>query len=175
MEKGGWNMAEQCKLEIAIHKAVSNHPFVVRFYESWQTSSSLFEVFDYASNGDLFTFWKKASCVSVPLTRLIVAQLALALDYLHNTNVIYRDLKFENVLFDATGYLRICDFGLAKWLQTGQRTRTICGTLQYMAPELLSLEPYGHAADWWSLGICTYALVAGNVSKPLFLFHSNFL
>jgi len=101
----------------------------------------------------------------------------MVLDYLHNKGIIYRDVKMENILLDENGNIKIIDFGLSKWLPVGQRTTTICGTLQCkekqiykikfgsfyldIAPEVLSVRPYDHRVDWWSLGILMYACLFG--------------
>jgi serine/threonine protein kinase len=102
----------------------------------------------------------------------------MVLDYLHAKGIIYRDVKMENILLDENGNIKIIDFGLSKWLSLGQRTTTICGTLQCklkklkyiililfidldIAPEVLSVRPYDHRVDWWSLGILMYACLFG--------------
>lgn len=90
-------------------------------------------------------------------------------DFLHNAGIIYRDLKLENILLTANGHVQIIDFGLSKWLKYGSRTNTICGTLQYIAPEILQMKPYGHSVDWWSLGIVMTCMVMGQVRKILVL------
>jgi hypothetical protein len=76
-------------------------------------------------------------------------------EFLHSRGVIYRDLKMENIVLDDQGHVQLVDFGLAKWLSCGDRTRTVCGTLQYMAPEIAAEQLYDHAVDWWSLGVHT--------------------
>ena len=95
------------------------------------------------------------------LVVLYAVEMCLVLDYLHRRGIIYRDIKMENILLDQRGHVQLIDFGLSKWLPLGQRTGTICGTIQYMAPEILSVEPYDHSVDWWSLGILIYALLSG--------------
>ena len=82
--------------------------------------------------------------------------------FLHSVGVIYRDLKMENLLLGADGHIRLSDFGLSKPLRYGEKTATICGTPKYIAPEVLSVEPYTHAVDWWSLGILGYCLLLGD-------------
>ncbi|XP_071522454.1 uncharacterized protein [Panulirus ornatus] len=96
-----------------------------------------------------------------PLIHFWQTRKLLLVNFLHNAGIIYRDLKMENILLDAEGHIKIIDFGLAKWLSYGGRTATICGTLQFMAPEVLRGEEYNHSVDWWSLGIITYSLLAG--------------
>ncbi|XP_054022502.1 ribosomal protein S6 kinase-related protein isoform X2 [Dryobates pubescens] len=81
--------------------------------------------------------------------------------YLHDLGIMHRDVKMENILLDERGHLKLTDFGLSRHLQWGERAHTICGTLQYMAPEVLSGGPYSHAADWWSLGVLLFALASG--------------
>ncbi|XP_068915324.1 serine/threonine-protein kinase S6KL isoform X4 [Tenebrio molitor] len=81
--------------------------------------------------------------------------------FLHNAGVIYRDLKPENILLDVEGNVQLIDFGLSKWLSYGKTTRTICGTLLYIAPEILARQEYGHGVDWWSLGIIACLMLTG--------------
>jgi len=116
------------------------------------------------------------------IVKIYIAQVAIVLDYLHNKGIIYRDVKMENILLDEHGNIKIIDFGLSKWLPLGERTTTICGTLQCkskeiqifiyslfffvfieldIAPEVLSVRPYDHRVDWWSLGILMYACLFG--------------
>nr|XP_035977934.1 ribosomal protein S6 kinase-related protein isoform X5 [Halichoerus grypus] len=85
----------------------------------------------------------------------------LFISYLHDLGIIHRDVKMENILLDERGHLKLTDFGLSRHLAQGTRAYTICGTLQYMAPEVLSGGPYNHAADWWSLGVLLFSLAAG--------------
>ncbi|KAG3269599.1 ribosomal protein S6 kinase-related protein isoform X6 [Ictidomys tridecemlineatus] len=85
----------------------------------------------------------------------------LFISYLHDVGIIHRDVKMENILLDERGHLKLTDFGLSRHLPQGARAYTICGTLQYMAPEVLSGGPYNHAADWWSLGVLLFSLATG--------------
>lgn len=155
------NAIQQCKDEAAIQAMLGDHPFIVKLHEYWQSRKHLYIVLDYVPYGDMFTLWTFHGFFPEPLVRIYIAQLALVLDFLHNSGVIYRDLKMENILFDQAGNVQLTDFGLSKWLTKGEKTRTICGTLQYMAPEVLVSHPYGHTADWWSLGILMFVLLAG--------------
>uniref|UniRef100_A0A3P8VM56 Ribosomal protein S6 kinase related b n=2 Tax=Cynoglossus semilaevis TaxID=244447 RepID=A0A3P8VM56_CYNSE len=98
--------------------------------------------------------------------RVFAAELGCGLDFLHNLGVIHRDVKMENILLTDNGHLRLADFGLSRRLERGGRAFTICGTIQYMAPEVLSGGPYNHAADWWSLGILLFSLVTGKFPVP---------
>uniref|UniRef100_A0A3Q3FJR7 Ribosomal protein S6 kinase related b n=2 Tax=Labrus bergylta TaxID=56723 RepID=A0A3Q3FJR7_9LABR len=93
--------------------------------------------------------------------RVFAAELGCALGFLHDFGIIHRDVKMENILLTDNGHLRLADFGLSRRLERGGRAFTICGTIQYMAPEVLSGGPYNHAADWWSLGILLFSLVTG--------------
>ncbi|XP_064620127.1 serine/threonine-protein kinase S6KL-like isoform X2 [Lineus longissimus] len=152
---------KQSKDEATIQCVLGNHPYIVQAHWYWQSRKFLYIVSDYIPNGELFTLWKYHGAFSERLVKLYVAEMALVLDYLHTSGVVYRDIKMENILLDEEGHLQVIDFGLAKWLSKGNRTRTICGTLQYIAPEILSLQPYAHSCDWWSLGILMYALLTG--------------
>lgn len=152
---------QQCKDEVAIQAKLGDHPFIVPCTDRWQSKKHLFLVTPYLPHGDLHGIWKAFGPFSERLVRVLVTELALVIDFLHNVGVIYRDLKMENILLDNEGHVQLIDFGLARWLGYYARTSTICGTMQLMAPEILSMQPYGHAADWWSLGIIMYALLVG--------------
>lgn len=152
---------QQCKDEAAIQSILGDHPFIVKCHEYWQSRKHLYIMLEYIPYGDMFTLWTFHGFFPEKIVKIYVAELAMVLDYLHKSGVIYRDMKMENLLFDIHGHIQLTDFGLAKWLARGEKTRTVCGTLQYMAPEVLAVYPYGHTADWWSLGILMYAMLVG--------------
>ncbi|XP_036317912.1 serine/threonine-protein kinase S6KL isoform X3 [Rhagoletis pomonella] len=144
------NGVQQLKDEADIQKLCGHHPFIVQQVDAWQNRRNLHILLEYVPNGELFC---KLTNFSLELIRIYLAEIALAIDFLHNAGVIYRDVKPENILLTADFHIKLTDFGLSKWLRLGATTRTMCGTFQYMAPEVLRGEPYGHAIDWWSLGI----------------------
>lgn len=155
------NAVQQCKDEATIQSMLGHHPFIVKVLEFWQSRSHLYIVLTFVPYGDMFTLWSYHGHFPETLVRYQIAELGVVINYLHKSGVIYRDMKMENILFDFDGHTQITDFGLAKWLNFGERTRTVCGTLQYMAPEVLSVMPYGHTADWWSLGVLMYTMLTG--------------
>jgi uncharacterized serine/threonine-protein kinase SgK494 len=110
----------QVKDEVQIQRVCGHHPFIVHCPFHWQSKKRLYNLL------------KTYTVLPVALVKLYVAQLALALDFLHNAGVIYRDLKPENILLDVEGNVQLIDFGLSKWLSYGKTTRTICGTLLYI-------------------------------------------
>uniref|UniRef100_A0A1A8EX44 Uncharacterized serine/threonine-protein kinase SgK494b n=2 Tax=Nothobranchius korthausae TaxID=1143690 RepID=A0A1A8EX44_9TELE len=116
--------------------------------------------------GDLYTYWQMIGQFSEDTVRVFAAELGCALGFLHDFGIIHRDVKMENILLNDNGHLRLADFGLSRRLERGGRAFTICGTIQYMAPEVLSGGPYNHAADWWSLGILLFSLATGKFPVP---------
>ncbi|XP_019366521.1 PREDICTED: uncharacterized serine/threonine-protein kinase SgK494 [Gavialis gangeticus] len=151
---------KQCKEEVSIQRRVQ-HPFVHCLGDSWQGQRHLFIMCTYCSTGDLHTLWAASGHLEEVTVRLFAAELILVLGYLHDLGIVHRDVKMENILLDARGHLKLTDFGLSRHLPRGERAYTICGTLQYMAPEVLSGGPYTHAADWWSLGVVLFTLATG--------------
>lgn len=123
------NAIRQLKDEVDIQTICGHHPFVAKCITYWQSKTKVFLLSNFYENGELFQKFKK---IPLELVRLYIAEISLALDFLHQAGVIYRDLKPENVLFDHDYHVRLIDFGLSKWLSIGSRTRTLCGTLQYM-------------------------------------------
>ncbi|CAG9863547.1 unnamed protein product [Phyllotreta striolata] len=160
------NSVQQVKDEVQIQRICGHHPFIVNCPVNWQSRKRLYIVTDFVEGGELFALIKTYLTLPVELVRLYVAQIALAIDFLHNAGVIYRDLKPENILLDEQGDAKLIDFGLSKWLPFGSRTKTICGTLRYMAPEIFSTEPYGHAVDWWSLGVLACLMLTNQYPTP---------
>ncbi|XP_032304383.1 ribosomal protein S6 kinase-related protein isoform X2 [Coturnix japonica] len=156
---------KQCKEEVSIQRQV-RHPFVHGLGDSWQGQRHLFIMCPYCSTGDLHALWRDAGCFTEATVRLFAAELVLVLVYLHDLGIVHRDVKMENILLDERGHLKLADFGLSRHLGCGERAHTICGTLQYMAPEVLSGGPYSHAADWWSLGVLLFALASGEFPVP---------
>ncbi|KAK0146230.1 putative serine/threonine-protein kinase SgK494 [Merluccius polli] len=122
---------------------------------------SFLHMCDYCSTGDLHTYWLLSDHFEEDDVRLFAAELGSAVGFLHNLGIIHRDIKMENILLSDQGHLRLADFGLSRHLGRGGKAFTICGTIQYMAPEVLGGGPYSHAADWWSLGITLFSLAAG--------------
>ncbi|KAM6175524.1 ribosomal protein S6 kinase-related protein isoform 2-T2 [Erethizon dorsatum] len=149
----------QCKEEVSIQRQI-NHPFVHSLGDTWQGKRHLFIMCSYCST-DLYSLWSAVGCFPEASVRLFAVELVLVLCYLHDLGIIHRDVKMENVLLDERGHLKLTDFGLSRYLPQGARAYTICGTLQYMAPEVLSGGPYNHSADWWSLGVLLFSLATG--------------
>ncbi|XP_069568482.1 ribosomal protein S6 kinase-related protein-like [Brachyistius frenatus] len=165
---------EQSKEEVIIQRQLK-HPFIHNLQDCWQTQRHLFIMCDYCSTGDLYTCWSLKGRFEEEEVRLFAAELGSALGFLHDLGLMHRDIKMENVLLSDRGHLRLSDFGLSRRLKRGGRAFTICGTIQYMAPEVLSGGPYNHAVDWWSLGIMLFSLVTGEFPLPAEPDHSSML
>ena len=149
---------EHIKNEKAILGDVS-HPFIVVMYAAFQDERNLYMLLDYVIGGELFTHLRRANKFKNEHTRFYAAQIVMALQYLHLKYIVYRDLKPENLLLDIHGYIKITDFGFAKVVT--DRTWTLCGTPEYLAPEIIQSKGHGLAVDWWALGILTYEMLAG--------------
>ncbi|VDM47203.1 unnamed protein product [Toxocara canis] len=161
------NATKQIKDEASIHKSLSFCVFIAKFYASWQSRTQLYTVLQYAMGyGDLFTLWRDYGPFGEETLLVYATEIALAIDYIHENDIVYRDLKLENVVLDLDGHIQLVDFGFAKRLQNGDRTQTICGTLQYMAPEIAKGEPYGKAVDWWSFGVLLHILLTNRYPFP---------
>ncbi|XP_016321003.1 uncharacterized serine/threonine-protein kinase SgK494-like [Sinocyclocheilus anshuiensis] len=165
---------QQSKEEVIIQRQV-RHPFLLSLRDCWQSQSNLFIMCDYCSTGDLYTYWTLKGRFDERDVRVFAAELGSALGFLHDSGIMHRDVKMENILLTDKGHLRLTDFGLSRRLEHGDRAFTICGTIQYMAPEVLSGGPYSHAADWWSLGILLYALATGGFPLPAEADHCDML
>ncbi|KAJ3070139.1 hypothetical protein HDU98_006821 [Podochytrium sp. JEL0797] len=154
--------------EKRILEALSNGcPFLVHLYGSFMDNEHLYLVLEYIQGGELFTYLRNMDKLDNEAAKFYAAEVVLAFEYLHSADVVYRDLKPENLLIDTNGHIRVTDFGFAKHLN-GQLTHTLCGTPDYLAPEVVSVPDgiqsrgYGKAVDWWALGILIYEMIAGH-------------
>lgn len=157
-------MIEQTKTERNILESVNRYPFIVNFYYAFQDHEKLYLILEYAQGGELFHHLETERMFSEDVAAFYMAEMVLALNHLHrNVGVIYRDLKPENCLLDHEGHLLLTDFGLSKvTLDDESPCRSILGTPEYMAPEVIEGKEYGAAVDWWSLGALGYDLLTGS-------------
>ncbi|KAL6770719.1 FAP295 [Auxenochlorella protothecoides x Auxenochlorella symbiontica] len=179
----------QCPEHVFCEQTITRnltHPFCIRQYASFQDKYHLYFLMDYMGGGDLMdVLVADAHVISVrkdaggvrqgcfapkvkvlkgldnSVARFYVASLVLALDYLHQHNIVYRDLKPENVFIDTGGHIKLGDFGFAKPLENGRKTYTFCGTPGYVAPENVLAQGYNFSVDWWGLGVLMYVLLTG--------------
>lgn len=143
----------QAKQEVSIQRLVGHHPFILDCSHRWQGRKTLYILTNFIGGGELFSLVEQCGSLPENIVRIYIAEIALAIDFLHNAGVVHRDIKATNVLLDEEGHAVIIDFGLAKWLNHTERTHTLCGTPEYMAPEIFNRQYYGQEVDWWSLGV----------------------
>ena len=138
-----------------------DYPLLCGLVFCFQTEDRIFFVMPFLSGGELFQHLRKFRTFDEEKVRFYGAQIALALEYLHNKGIIYRDLKPENILMDEHGYLKLADFGMAKKLKEDEKAMSFCGTPEYLAPEIITMEGHDKSADWWSFGILLFEMLCG--------------
>ncbi|KAK0078736.1 hypothetical protein PV325_002138 [Microctonus aethiopoides] len=150
------------KAERNILEAVK-HPFIVDLMYAFQTGGKLYLILEYMCGGELFRHLNDEGIFLEETTCFYLSEIILAIQHLHQQGIIYRDLKPENILLDGDGHIKLTDFGLCKeHIQEGSVTHTFCGTIEYMAPEILTRSGHGKAVDWWSLGTLMYDMLTGS-------------
>ena len=152
------------KTETSIMKILSNSKNIVKFYETYETKKHICIVMEYICAGDLLAYLKKRTKLTEPVAKFIFKQIILALKYIHKNNIVHRDIKLDNILLDLDNNIKICDFGVSKIITKNEILNEQCGTLAYIAPEVLLNKGYqGFGVDIWSSGILLYAMLNGGV------------
>ncbi|OHS94999.1 RAC family serine/threonine-protein kinase like protein [Tritrichomonas foetus] len=158
-----WKLVQSKKVQnVLLERSIleiCDFPFIVKMKFAFQNDKKFYLGIEYVPGGELFHHLLKSKSLPMSQVKLYVAEIALAINYLHSHNIIYRDLKPENILIDIEGHIKLTDFGLSKICDT---TSTFCGTPEYLAPEIVNHQPYGKEVDWWALGALTYELIFGN-------------
>ncbi|XP_067831745.1 ribosomal protein S6 kinase alpha-5-like isoform X1 [Heptranchias perlo] len=156
---------EHTKTERQVLEQIRQSPFLVTLHYAFQTDAKLHLILDYVSGGELFTHLYQRDHFTEAEVRIYIGEIVLALEHLHKLGIIYRDVKLENILLDSDGHVVLTDFGLSKEFVTDEKERTysFCGTIEYMAPEIIrgSRSGHGMSVDWWSLGILMFELLTG--------------
>ena len=149
---------EHVKTEKKLLEEIS-HPFIVNLLGAYQDDKTLYLMMEYIIGGEFFSHLRKAGRFPNDTSRFYAGQITLTFEYLHSLMILYRDLKPENLLLDRDGNCKVTDFGFAKKVE--YRTWTLCGTPEYLAPEIILSKGHGKAVDWWALGILMYEMLAG--------------
>jgi serine/threonine protein kinase len=150
--------ADHAKNEKEIFESL-DHPFIVKLNAFEQDSKCIYLIQEFVRGGEFLTLLKQKKRLEVDVARFFAGQIMLTFGHLHSLNIIYRDLKPENMLVDKTGYLKVIDFGLSKKIY--DKTYTVCGTPHYIAPEVLTQGGYSFEADWYTLGVVLYEMIIG--------------
>ena len=136
------------------------HPFIVEIKAvNFSDPTYLYFVQDYIPGGELFSLLRKVHHFPADQAKFYAAHIVTIFDYLHSKNMIYRDLKPENILIQPSGYIKLTDFGFAKYIIS--QTYTLCGTPEYLAPEIITSKGHGKPVDWWTLGVLLYEMITG--------------
>ncbi|OHS97430.1 RAC-alpha serine/threonine-protein kinase [Tritrichomonas foetus] len=142
----------------------ASHPFITNLVSTFQTSDRLFLVLEFVSGGDLLFHMNRSVMFEDSQIKLYLAEIATALSYLHNMGIVFRDLKPSNILIGEDGHLKLTDFGHAKYLVDDKNNTckySLCGTYEYLAPEMIEQNAYTFAVDWWAFGVLAYQMICG--------------
>eukprot|EP00944_MAST-04C_sp_MAST-4C-sp1_P000700 g700.t1 len=138
-----------------------NHPFLLKLHNSYQDDRYLYLLIELCQGGELFAYLRERGNFTEQQAKFYAAGVTLGFQDMHQLNICYRDLKPENLLLDSNGFLKICDFGLAKVVN--DKTFTLCGTPDYLAPEIITSKGHNKSCDYWALGILIYEMTVGDV------------
>lgn len=144
--------------EKAVLKEI-NHPFLIKLLWTDHDNRFLYMLMEFVPGGELFTYLRNRGRFSSVAAIFYATEIVCAIEYLHSKEIVYRDLKPENILLDREGHIKLTDFGFAKKLV--DRTWTLCGTPEYLAPEVIQSKGHGRAVDWWALGILIFEMLSG--------------
>ena len=138
-----------------------NHPFIVKLHYTFQNDTKLFLVMEYCPGGDLGKMLAKKKTLTEDEARMYLSELILAFEALHKNMIVFRDLKPDNVVLDGEGHVKLTDFGLSKQGVYNNSTQSFCGSVAYLAPEILTKQGHSRTVDWYLLGLLTYELMVG--------------
>lgn len=154
------NAQNQINNEINILKEL-NHDFTIKLIQKMEDNNNLCLVLEHVEGKEFFKYLCQKNTLNEEETKFYISNVIIALEYLHNKDIIYRDLKPENIILSKNGYLKLIDFGFSKKLKKNQLTFTICGTPDYISPEIINGKGYNRSCDYWALGILTYEILNG--------------
>ncbi|CAD8139920.1 unnamed protein product [Paramecium pentaurelia] len=163
------NQVEHTKAERKLLEEI-DHPFLISLEYAFQTQEKLFFVMKFMRGGELFKHLRDKKRFPEATAQFYAASILLGIEHLHSISVIYRDLKPENILMDEFGYIKMSDYGLAKFLKQGEKTYSFVGTPEYLAPEIIKQNGHSFEVDWWSFGILIYEMLVG---RPPFFSQSQ--
>ena len=142
--------------------SLTNHPFIVKLNFAFQTTNKLFLILDYCPNGDLARQLFNEKRFTEERAKFYICEVALALEDLHKRDIIFRDLKPDNVVLDEAGHAKLTDFGLSKeGVYESNCAKSFCGSIAYLAPEMINRTGHGKAVDWYLLGVLFYEMLVG--------------
>lgn len=159
---------EHTKSEIRVLSEL-HHPFLVNMHTYFQDREAIHLIMEFVIGGEMFARLRDLNRLDNSTSRFYAAEVVCALEYIHSKGLAYRDLKPENILIDAQGHVKIADFGFCK--KVPDRTYTLCGTPEYLAPEIIKNKGHGQPVDWWGLGILIYEMLTG--FPPFYDAHNN--
>ncbi|KAJ3125778.1 Serine/threonine kinase [Nowakowskiella sp. JEL0407] len=152
----------QLEKRIFQYASKAHHPFLVNLHSCFHNESRLYFVMEYVCGGDLMCHVQETRRFTQARAKFYACEVLLALEFFHSNNIIYRDLKLDNILMGPDGHIKVADYGICKEkMPHGSTTRTYCGTPDYMAPEILMNHRYGRAVDWWSFGVLIFVMLIG--------------
>lgn len=139
----------------------SNTLYIFRLYKTFREPKYVYLLLEPCLGGEVWTLLRDRGSFDDHTTRFFTACVIEAFQFIHSKGIIYRDLKPENLLLDSQGYVKLADFGFAKRLGPSKKTMTFCGTVEYIAPEIIRNIGHDRAVDYWALGILMYELLTG--------------
>ena len=140
----------------------THHQFIVKLNFAFQTENKLYLILDYCSGGDMRKLLRRLGKLDENDARLYIAEILLAIQYLHKREIIFRDLKPDNIVIDSDGHCKLTDFGLSKeGIDDNYSAKSFCGSLAYLAPEMLERKGHGKSVDWYLLGVLLYEMLVG--------------
>ena len=161
------SLKKQRQLKYAISECkimkILKHPFVLNMHYAFQTAQSLYMILELCPNGDLLGQIEKYGKLNEDVTSFYIAEILLAIEYLHSLDIVYRDLKPANILLDSEGHIKLADFGLAKEDIKNTPAMTVAGTPAYLPPEIVEQRGASSASDIYGIGVMLYEFLTGNL------------